>query len=109
MLDGFDNFNVGDFLGNTALNRANVDMSGSAGGPDAQTDSVNLVGTGNTDHITATATGSRIDVTGVAVATSITGSKVPDQLQIAAEGPDDTITVDPAVDALVTTLINVHV
>jgi RTX calcium-binding nonapeptide repeat (4 copies) len=109
MLDGFDNFNVGDFMFNTALNKANVDMSGPAGGPDAQTDSVNLVGTPDVDHITATATGTRIDVAGVPVATSITGSKIPDQLQIAAEGPDDTITVDPAVDALVTTLINVHV
>jgi hypothetical protein len=109
MLAGFDNFNVGDNLANTAMSRANVDMSAQAGGPDAETDSVNLVGTGNVDHITATATGGRIDVTGVAVATSITGSKIPDQLQLTAEGDGDTIVVDPAVDALITTLINVHV
>jgi hypothetical protein len=109
MLDGFDNFSVGDFMFNTAMNRANVDLSGSAGGPDGQTDSVNLVGTPDVDHITASATGARIDVAGVPVATSITGSKIPDQLQLTAEGPGDTITVDPAVDALISTLINVHV
>ena len=109
MLDGFDNFNVGDFMFNTALNKANVDMSGPAGGPDAQTDSVNLVGTPDVDHITATATGTRIDVAGVPVATSITGSQIPDLLQIAAEGPGDTIVVDPAVDALISMLINIHV
>jgi hypothetical protein len=109
MLGGFDNFSVGDFMANTAMREANVDMSAASGGPDAQTDSVNLVGTGNVDHIDATATGGRIDVTGLAVTTHITGSKIPDQLQIAAEGPGDTINVDPAVDALITTLINVHV
>jgi RTX calcium-binding nonapeptide repeat (4 copies) len=109
MLDGFDNFSVGNFVENTAMSRANVDMSTPAGGPDAQTDSVNLAGSTDVDHITATATGGRIDVQGVAVATSITGSKIPDQLQLTAEGPGDTIVVDPAVDALISTLINVHV
>jgi Ca2+-binding RTX toxin-like protein len=109
MLDGFDNFSVGDFMFNTAMNRANVDMSGPVGGPDDKTDSVNLVGTPDVDHITAGATGTRIDIAGVPVATSITGSKIPDQLQLTAEGPGDTIVVDPAVDALISTLINVHV
>jgi Ca2+-binding RTX toxin-like protein len=109
MLNGFDNFSVGDFLFNTAMNRANVDMSAPGGGSDAQTDSVNLVGTPDVDHITATASGTRIDVAGVPVATSITGSRIPDQLQLTAEGPGDTIVVDPAVDALISTLINVHV
>lgn len=109
MLDGFDNFSVGDFMFNTAMKRANVDMSGPAGGPDAQTDSVNLVGTPDVDHVTVGATGSRIDVAGVPVATSIIGSKIPDQLQVTAEGPGDTIVVDPAVDALISMLINVHV
>ena len=108
-LGGFDNFSVGDFLFNTAMNRANVDLSAAGGGPDAETDSVNLVGTPDVDHITADATGSRIDVAGVPVATSITGSAVPDQLQLTAEGPGDTIDVDPAVDALISVLINVHV
>jgi Ca2+-binding RTX toxin-like protein len=109
MLDGFDNFSVGDFMFNTAMNRANVDMSGPVGGPDDKTDSVNLVGTPDVDHVTAGATGTRIDIAGVPVATSITGSKIPDQLQLTAEGPGDTIVVDPAVDALISTLINVHV
>jgi Ca2+-binding RTX toxin-like protein len=109
MLDGFDNFSIGDFMFNTAMKRANVDMSGPAGGPDAQTDSVNLVGTPDVDHVTVGATGGRIDVAGVPVATSITGSKIPDQLQVTAEGPGDTIVVDPAVDALISMLINVHV
>jgi Ca2+-binding RTX toxin-like protein len=111
MLSGFDNFSVGDFLFNTAMNRADVDMSaaGDGGAPDAQTDSVNLVGTPDVDHITADATGNRIDVAGVPVATSITGSAIPDQLQLTAEGPGDTIDVDPAVDALITVLTNVHV
>jgi hypothetical protein len=109
MLGGFDNFSVGADMENTAMNRADVDMSAAAGGSDGKTDSVNLVGTGATDHITAGATGTRIDVAGVPVATSITGSKIPDQLQIAAEGPGDTIDVAPAVDALITTIINPHV
>jgi len=108
-LGGFDNFSVGDFLFNTAMNRANVDLSAAGGGPDAETDSVNLVGTPDVDHVTVDATGSRIDVAGVPVATSITGSAIPDQLQITAEGPGDTIDVDPAVNALISLLINVHV
>jgi RTX calcium-binding nonapeptide repeat (4 copies) len=106
MLRGFDNFNADDFLGNTAMRKANVDMSAPAGGPDAESDSVNLIDT-SAGHITATATVGRIDVRGTALATSITGSKIPDSLQIGAEGAD--IDIDPAVDALITTLINVHV
>jgi Ca2+-binding RTX toxin-like protein len=109
MLGGFDNFSIGDNMANTAMKRADVDMSAAGGDSDDKTDSVNLAGTGNADHITVGATGSRIDVAGVPVATSITGSKIPDQLQIAAEGPDDTIVVDPAVNALITLLINPHV
>jgi hypothetical protein len=109
MLSGFDNFSVGDFLFNTAMNQADVDMSAPGGGPDAQTDSVNLVGTSGVDHITAKARGSRIDVAGVPVATSITGSAIPDQLQLTAEGPGDTIDVAQAVNALITVLTNVHV
>jgi Ca2+-binding RTX toxin-like protein len=111
MLAGFDNFSVGDFLFNTAMNRADVDMSaaGDGGAPDAQTDSVNLVGTPDEDHITADVRRGRIEVAGVPVATSITGSAIPDQLQLTAEGPGDTIDVDPAVDALISVLINVHV
>jgi hypothetical protein len=106
---GFDNFSVGDFMGNTALKRANVDLSASSGGSDGTTDSVNLMGTPDADHVTVGASGTRIGVEGLPVETSITGSAIPDQLQIAAEGPDDTIVIDPAVDKLVTTLINVHV
>ena len=109
MLSGFDNFSVGNFLFNTAMNKADVDMSAPGGGPDAQTDSVNLVGTPDVDHITAKARGSRIDVAGVPVATSITGSAIPDQLQLTAEDPGDTIDVAQAVNALITVLTNVHV
>jgi hypothetical protein len=109
MLEGFDNFSIGDNMANTAMNRANVDMSATGGGSDGKTDSVNLVGTAHADHITVGAAGTRIAVEGVSVATSITGSQIPDQLQIAAEGPGDTIVVDPAVDALISTLINIHV
>jgi Ca2+-binding RTX toxin-like protein len=109
LLGGFDNFSIGDNLANTALNRANVDLSAPEGGSDGRTDSVNLVGTANADQVSVTAAGTSIDVAGLPVATTITGSKIPDQLQIAAEGPGDTIVVDPAVDALITTLINIHV
>ncbi|HET6950636.1 MAG TPA: hypothetical protein VFI47_09685 [Acidimicrobiales bacterium] len=109
MLEGFDNFSVGDFMFNTAMNRASVDMSAAGGGSDTRTDSVNLVGTPDADHVTVGAAGGRIHVAGVPVETSITGSAIPDQLQITAEGPGDTIVVDPAVDALISMLINVHV
>jgi hypothetical protein len=109
LLGGFDNVSIGDDMGNTALAEANVDLSAASGGSDGSTDSVNLVGTAGADQVTVGATDTRIHVAGLPVATSITGAKVPDQLQIAAEGPDDTIVVDPAVDALVTTLINIHV
>ncbi len=109
MLGGFDNFSGGDFLFNPAMNRADVALSAAGGGPDAQTDSVNLVGTAGEDHITANVRRGRIEVAGVPVATSITGSAIPDQLQLTAEGPGDTIDVDPAVNALITVLTNVHV
>ena len=88
MLGGFDNFSVGDNMANTAMNRANVDMSAAGGGGDDKTDSVNLGGTANADRITVGATGTRIDVVGVPVATTITGGAwLPDQLQLTAEGP----------------------
>ena len=109
MREGFDNFSIGDNMFNTAMRRAHVDLSATAGGSDGTTDSVNLMGTANPDTITVGATGTRIDVAGVPVATSITGSQIPDQLQIAAEGPGDSIVVDPAVDALISMLINPHV
>jgi hypothetical protein len=108
MLSGFDNFNADDFLGNTDLRQANVDMSAAAGGPDAESDSVNLIDT-STTHVTATATDGRIDVNGTALATSITGSKIPDSLQLGVPGAEGSVDIDPAVDALIVTLVNVHV
>lgn len=109
MLGGFDNLSVGQNMNNTALKRADVDMAGPAGGSDGSTDSVNLVGTPEADHVTADAVDGRIVVEGLPVETSITGSVIPDQLSIFAEDPGDTIDVDPAVDALITTLINIHI
>jgi hypothetical protein len=106
MLGGFDNLSVGDDMNRTAMKRANVDMTGAVGGT---TDSVNLVGTTEVDHVTADVVGGRIVVEGLPVETAITGSVIPDQLSIFAEGPGDTIDVDPAVDALITTLINIHI
>ena len=109
MLEGFDNFSIGDNMANTAMNRANVDMSATGRGQRRQDRQREPRRDRPRRPHHGRATGTRIDVEGVSVATSITGSQIPDQLQIAAEGPGDTIVVDPAVDALISTLINVHV
>src|SRR5262245_43063831 len=108
MLSGFDNFNADDFLGNTDMRQANVDMSAPGGGPDVERERANLTDT-STTHFDVTATGGRIDVRGTALATSVTGSKIPDSLQLGVPGAEGSVDIDPAVDALITTLVNVHV
>jgi hypothetical protein len=109
MLGGFDNLSVGRDIGNTAMKQADVDMSAQGGGSDGSTDSVNLIGTPGADAVTVDTDGTVIAVGGLPLATNITGSKIPDQLQIAAEDADDTVVVAPAVDALITMLVNIHV
>jgi hypothetical protein len=114
MLGGFDNFSISGDLTGTAMRQANVDLSAPGGGGDGRSDSVNVGGTANVDHITATAQRGVITVAGIPVTTTIKGSEITptaiDQLQIGgAEGPGDTVVVDPAVDALIAVLVNPHV
>ncbi len=115
MLSGFDNFSISDDMTGTAMRQVNVDMSASGGGGDRFSDSVNVKGTPNADHITATAQGGVITVAGIPVTTTIKGSEIVpqvaiDMLQIGgAEDPDDTVVVDPAVEALISVLVNPHV
>lgn len=112
-LAGFDNVNVAPDMSGTNVTHINVNLAGPFGGPDGVSDGVSFIGTQNPDHITATASGNVVEVAGLPVSATITGAEnrqvARDQLQIAAEDPGDTITVDDAVNALMAVLINPHV
>jgi hypothetical protein len=100
-LGGVDTMTVNDMSG-TDFQRAGVDLSGPAGGPDGAADVVTVNGSARGDAIAATAAGTGIEVTGLKTTTAIAGSEPADQLRIDGQAGNDTIDVDPAVNALIT-------
>jgi hypothetical protein len=100
-LGGVDTMTVNDMSG-TDFQRAAVDLSGPAGGPDGAADVVTVNGSARGDAIAATAAGTGIEVTGLKTTTAIAGSEPTDQLRINGQAGNDTIDVDPAVNALIT-------
>jgi len=100
-LGGIDTMTVNDMTG-TDVQLANVDLSGPAGGPDGAEDLVTVNGSARSEAIAATAAGNGIEVTGLKTTTAIAGSETADRLVINGQAGNDTIDVDPAVNALIT-------
>jgi Ca2+-binding RTX toxin-like protein len=99
-LGGPDTFTVQDMSG-TDFRRADVDLSGAAGGPDGQADVVTVNGTERADRIDVEADGARVDVEGLRTEVRITGSETSDRLEVNSLGGNDDVDVDPAVSALI--------
>ncbi len=95
-----DTFSVGDMSG-TDFRRADVDLSGPAGGGDGQPDVVTVNGTERSDRIDVETDGARVDVEGLRTEVRITGSEASDLLQVNSLGSNDDVDVDEAVSALI--------
>jgi hypothetical protein len=104
-LGGTDTMTVNDMSG-TDFKLANVDLSAPTGGPDGAADIVVVNGSARGDDIAVTATGIGIEVDGLKTTTAIAGAEPADQLVVDGQAGDDAITVDPAVNALITVLSN---
>ena len=77
--DGADAIFVGDLTG-TALKAADIDLSASAGGGDAQPDAVIIRGTSRADRVRVTRAGARVLTTGLPAQTQIAGSEAANDL-----------------------------
>ena len=100
-----DTFTLENMSG-TDFKQADVDLSGSAGGPDGQADIVTVNGTARGDEIAVTADGTRVDVDGLKVELSLIGTEVADSLRINGLAGDDAISVAEAVRPLITAAID---
>jgi hypothetical protein len=103
-LGGTDAVTVEDMSG-TDFRLASVDLSAPTGGPDLAADTVTVNGSDDDDEIAVDA-GAGVEVTGLRTTTSIAGSELADQLIVNGQAGDDTIDVDPAVNALISVVAN---
>ena len=99
-LGGADTMLVGDMTG-TDFRRADIDLSGPAGGGDGSLDAVTVTGSDARDAVKVRADGTRVDVTGLRVADHISGAEPTDKLQVNTGDGKDRVNVDPAAQALI--------
>jgi hypothetical protein len=104
-LGGVDSVTIDDMSG-TDFRRADVDLSGPAGGGDGQADTVTVNGTARADNIGVTAEGTRVDVKRLQTDVRITGSETIDLLQVKALDGDDDVDVDGNVFALIAVAVD---
>ena len=105
-LGGADTVTVND-LSATKVKAVNVDLSSSLGGADGEADTVIVNGTDRRDVVSASASGSRVTVAGLAATTSIVGSDPGlDTLRIQTLGGDDDVTVGSGVDGLIIPVVD---
>jgi len=94
-LGGADSITVGDLQG-TDLRQADLDLS-AAGIGDLQSDTVQVTGTAAADNVSVDARGDAVEVTGLPVTTTLTGTEGFDLLQISTGDGNDTVNVSDAV------------
>lgn len=99
-LGGPDALTVQDMSG-TDFRRADVDLSGPAGGGDAQADIVTVNGTDRADRIDVETDGAKVDVEGLKTEVRIAGSDTIDRLQVNSLGGNDEVDVEQAVFSLI--------
>ena len=97
-LGGVDTITVDDMTG-TTLRDVDLDLS-VLGAADQKTDALTINGTEAADDVTVQATGARVDVEGLSVATRISGTDQSDKLHVSTLGGDDSVAVDPDAQAL---------
>jgi hypothetical protein len=98
-LGGADRVNINDLTGSD-LTRVDVDLAATIGGaaPDASGDAVAVKGTDGDDTVAVTASGSTVEVEGLAAVVRILHPMAGDDtLAIDTLGGDDRVTVDPSV------------
>jgi Ca2+-binding RTX toxin-like protein len=99
-LGGPDALTVQDMSG-TDFRRADVDLSGPAGGGDGQPDIVTVNGTERADRIDVETDGARVDVEGLKTEVRIAGSETIDRLEVNSRGGNDDVDVEQAVFSLI--------
>jgi len=103
---GSDTIEVGDLRG-TDVGDVAVDLRTALGTGDGVPDTVSVVGSPRRDRIDVKPDGSDVLVSGLAAATRIVGSEFGiDTLQLHTGGGDDDVTIDPAVELLITPVID---
>jgi hypothetical protein len=93
-------------MSGTDFVRADVDLSGSAGGADGASDIVTVNGTADADQLAVTTDGTAVEVEGLQSTVGIRGSETIDQLQVNTLEGEDAVDVDDAVSALIEVLVD---
>jgi hypothetical protein len=88
-------------MSGTDFRRADVDLSGPAGGGDGQPDVVTVDGTDRGDRIDVETDGASVDVEGLRTVVRITGNEPGDRLQVNGLGGNDDVDVEQAASTLI--------
>jgi Ca2+-binding RTX toxin-like protein len=104
-LAGADTVTVNDLTG-TDVKKVNVDLAGTPGGGDGQTDNVTVNGTNGNDTISARGSSGAVSVTGLAATVNVTNAEAADDtLSINALDGNDTVDASAlAADAIKLTI-----
>jgi len=95
-LGGVDDIAVGDLAG-TDVERAGLDLDATAGGDDAQADTVTANGTAGADRVAVGSSGADVVVSGLSAEVRVKGSAVGDTVAAATLGGDDAIAAGTAI------------
>jgi hypothetical protein len=94
-------------LGGTDMDAVDVDLSLAGGGTDPQPDTVAVIGTEKRDAVRLSRSGDEVHAGRLAAQTRIAGSELlSDTLRVQTLGGDDSVTVSPAVEELITPVID---
>ncbi len=104
-LGSVDTVRVDDMSG-TDLRRADIDLSGPAGGGDGAADIVTVNGTAKDDEVDVESDGARVEIEGLTAKVRITGSETIDSLQVNTLDGDDEVDVGDDVVALVNPIVD---
>jgi hypothetical protein len=104
-LEGADTFTADDMSG-TDFRRADVDLSGAAGGGDNGADIVTLNGTAGADRVRVGASDGGVDVNGLSIDVRLRGSETIDQLRVNTLDGNDSARIDGAVFAVISPLVD---
>lgn len=104
---GADSITVGDLTG-TGLTKANLDLAGTPGTGigDGAIDTLVLNGSDGADHVQLTTIGTNVLASGLTPTVETTGSETTDVLDVNTLGGKDKIMVDPAVEQLITPVLD---
>ena len=104
-LDGADTLTVDDMAG-TDFRRADVDLSGAAGGGDKGADIVTLNGTAEADRVRVRTSDAGVDVNGLTTDVRLRGSETIDHLEVNTLDGNDAVEVDGTVFALISPFVD---